>query len=1178
MKIAKFQRVAAFILAFVLLIGGGTFAASASSEKEDSSVITDIGDIKELLNAISYSEYIADNANVERAKAPLYIEGVAGTFTDASGKAVDLIEPATDAEEEEAHKNATPHICERYGRKAVYIPSSGSVTWTLNPNSEAYAALKEAARYNMSIEYYPEENKSASIERMLRINGTIPFAEARSLIISKIWKLEQSRCPQASFEVPKDGNVDEFIAAGTAAGFAPVREDRDGKVYINYTIPQTWTVANSAVVNDQVLRFFTKDIDLNEIRTGLDDVPEWTTYDFKDSNGFLQTPFEVVLEPHDDTGLVTISLESVNEPIVISGINLKTPVDLPSYETWRAQYNDAAGSGQIKIEAEYFSAASSQTIYPVSNTTSAMNSPSSTKFAVLNTVGGDKWQSPGQWIEYKFSVDESGMYKIATRFKQSVLDGMYTSRILSLYSDGLDVGTKGYYNGVPYDEANRVQFDYSSDWQSEFLTGVTVIKNADGTQEEKEQQLEFYFEKGVTYTLRLEVSLGNMGDVVRRVQEALDSINADYLNILKLTGSKPDEDRDYGFKRVMGDTIIDLRDQRNALNAVAEELANAANIKSSMTATLEKVARLLDTMYTDDTSIAKNLEQLKTYIGSLGTWLSDAKTQPLTLDYLVVQPINNEELPKAKANFWQALVHEVASFMQSFFRNYNRMGAMTEVADEDTVEVWLAYGRDQSQVIRGLINDQFTSKNNVAVNLKLVAAATLLPSILSGMGPDVYIGLSEDNVINYAIRGALLPIEDLDGFDEAVADFTESAMVVMGIEDAEEKMHYYGLPETQVFPMMFVREDILADLNIDIPKTWDDVKEAIPVLQTNNMQIGMQQDYRVFLYQKDGELFADGGMRINLDSNVALESFETMCDMFTMYSFPYKYDLANRFRTGEMPIVFAPSYTATYNQLKVFATEIEGLWNFYPMPGYYNEEGVLNNKSVSTMTAIVMIVGCDNVDGAWDFMKWHVDSECQIAYANEMVAIMGPSAKHATANLDALESLPWTAEEYDQLERQFNSLAAIPNYPGSYIITRYTKFAFLDAFNENADPVTELQSYINIINKEITRKREEFGLETLDYVGQTLAEKRMVQAEAALNAIKSSSAYNSAYDEAVNGVLKLIAGYETEDYASIRTMADNLEAANADLFGKPQNNEEKKSVVQYLRESANALESYEAYK
>ena len=47
------------------------------------------------------------------------------------------------------------------------------------------------------------------------------------------------------------------------------------------------------------------------------------------------------------------------------------------------------------------------------------------------------------------------------------------------------------------------------------------------------------------------------------------------------------------------------------------------------------------------------------------------------------------------------------------------------------------------------------------------------------------------------------------------------------------------------------------------------------------------------------------------------------------------------------------------------------------------------------------------------------------------------------------------------------------------------------------DPVTELQSYIKAINTEITRKREEFSLETLGE-GETLAQKRMKQAEAKL--------------------------------------------------------------------------------
>jgi len=1194
MKKTKFQKITAFLLAAIMLVGCATVGAFAA---EGESSITDLttSDIKELLNAISYNDYVNDSKNKEVEPGDELTVPAYKNWTYVSKKGVvynenGLVpnEYSTDSDAmDKVDKSTVAYVDEFDGRTGLYTPSSGVVTWELD-------GITEAKKYSLAIDYYPIANKSASVERIFMINGEVPFAEARYLTISKIWKNEY---PDGEFEIPKGESAQDYLDAAEKLGIKAkaydkevvVKRDKNGEPKkteiipcISYEMPEYWTSDVASLVDEQTIRFFTIDIDKNEIRASLQQAPEWTTYAFKDSNGFMQDTFEFVIEPDEDTEKVTISLESVNEPVVISSIKLTPHEDMKSYEDYCEDYKDAAdGEGKIKIESEYFSAVSTQTIYPTSDTTSAINSPSASTKTVLNTVGGDKWQNSSQWIEYQFSVDKSGMYQIATRFKQSVLEGMYTSRILYLYSDAsLEEGDDGYYDGIPFEEASRLRFSYDSNWQSSVLTdGNTSFK--------------FYFEKDVVYTMRLEVSLGEMGDIVRRVQESLDSINADYLNILKLTGTTPDEYRDYGFSRVMPDTKRDMIKQKNELEDVSRILNESADIRgSSMTATLDQVARILDLMGKDDDAIAKNLEQLKTYIGSLGTWVGDAKTQPLTLDYLVIQPASDETLPKANANFFQAFGFEMKNFFQSFFRNYDRMGAMEEINEDESIEVWLAYGRDQSQVIRGLINDDFTSnpKYGVPVNLKLVAGATLLPSILSGMGPDVYIGIGQGDVINYAIRGALVPLDQIESLskeelDAATSHFNEAAMMVLQIECAGEngnyeehydcgsgKLHTYGLPETQNFNMMFVREDILADLDIEIPKTWEDVKEAIPILQANNMQIAMHNDCKIFLYQMNGELFADNGMRINLDSNVALDAFDTMCSMFTEYSFPYKYDFANRFRTGEMPIGFA-TYTATYNQLKVFATEIEGLWSFYPMPGYAQvdengevDESNINNVSVSTVTAISIINGCEDLEGAWKFLEWHVGAECQIDYSNEMVAILGPSAKHATANEEALESLPWTDEEYEQLQLQFNSLASVPNYPGSYIIDRYTKFAFLSAFNDGLDPVTELQSYIKTINVEITRKREEFGLETLEE-GQTLAEKRMEEAETKLLEIRESGSYSS--DPICDNVLKLIEGYQTEDYASLRSMADQLEELNSSTFA---------GVVSDLRSAADALESYEAYK
>ncbi len=428
------------------------------------------------------------------------------------------------------------------------------------------------------------------------------------------------------------------------------------------------------------------------------------------------------------------------------------------------------------------------------------------------------------------------------------------------------------------------------------------------------------------------------------------------------------------------------------------------------------------------------------------------------------------------------------------------MGAIEQDSNEETksVEVWLATARDQSQVIRNLINNDFTPNSNIAVNLKLVAAGTLLPSILADAGPDVYLGLDQGSVINYAIRSALLNIEDLEGdgsmkaFDEYwQANFTDAAMAVLRIEDADEQMHYYGLPDAQGFPMMFVRIDILADLGLDVPQSWDDIMACIPTLQANNMQIGLTTDYKIFLYQQGGDLFADDGMRINLDSQLGLASFEKMCNLFTMYSFPYQYDAANRFRTGEMPILLG-DYTGTYNQLKVFATEIEGKWEFMPLPGEIQADGSINNVSISAVTATVMVKGCDEKAAGWEFMKWYTGENCQVDFSNEMVAIMGPSAKQNVSNKNALKSLPWTTAEYRKVQAQFDNLGSVPNYPGAYIIDRYTNFAFLSAFNDNANPSDALMSHIATINKEIERKRNEFNLEVLgDY--KDLLTKRLAQ-------------------------------------------------------------------------------------
>ncbi len=876
------------------------------------------------------------------------------------------------------------------------------------------------------------------------------------------WDVEIPKTAKYAVEIeynfPSDGKSTSIERRFRVDGEYPFK----GARYLSIT--KVW---NDVYVVDENGNVSLKtDLNGNDIRPQKYIAPTPQKYVMRDATGYDVVPYEIVLE----AGTHTISLEATREDMIISTITLYPYEDLPSYEEVKAEYEKngykpAEGVEPVIIQAELTDATSDQTIYPANDRTSALTMPQSPSLSKLNYIGSTKWQNVGQWIEYSFTCEADGLYEIVPRFKQADLAGMYTSRRI-------------YINGeIPFAEADYLQFSYTDVWQTAPLN--------DG-----ETSFEFYFEAGKEYTIRFEVVLGSMSEVIGDVQDCLTAINADYLKILQITGADPDEYRDYNFGSLIPDTIRDMYKQYLELDRISKLITEITGEKGSNTATLDNIARVLKKMSTDEDQVAKNMATLKSYIGTLGTWLNGVTCQPLSFDYISIQPAGGK-LPKAEASFFEAVGFEISSFVMSFFTDYSNLGATVELKEEDVIDVWVSTGRDQAQVIRSMCDNYFTSETNIGVNLRLVSAGTLLPATLSGTGPDVALENTQDIPIQYAIRNAVQPLNDFDTFDEVISRFSESAIVPLSLYGVT-----YGLPETQSFSMMFYRKDIFAELNLEIPKTWDDLMSIVPVLQYNNMEVGIPTNYaglQLFLYQMGGTLYADDGMRINLDSNVALEAFDTLCSFFTQYSFPVTYDPANRFRTGEMPIIFA-DYVTMYNQLSLFATEIRDLWEFVPVLGVEDEDGNINNVAVSTVTSMIMMNGCENPEKAWQFMDWYTTADAQSRYANEMVAIVGQGAMHATANQEALKSLPWSTNDLENILAQHNNLATIEEMPGGYIISRYVNFAFLDAYNNNADPVESLLDYIDDINKEITRKRKEFDLDTLE-LGETLADREAKQSE-----------------------------------------------------------------------------------
>ncbi len=1129
----KAKRLLAFFLCLLMLSSTMVIPVFASSKSSSTSGSTtskkqSISDVSAILNALSYDEYM-DNVLSKYAKK---------TFEDGHAIEIDI----TNGVYEEGDNSTDLELIttksgnSKAGRNdGVFIGSNGTATWTFEVSEKfsgnytieiVYAQAKdnivipdlskltgaEKEKWE-ALEKEIDRDTSNAIERIFYLNGNFPFAEARTLVLNKVWKYD-------------------YLEVDGKLTFKNEKENNKG----------------------------------DDIRPSLSTEPTWVEYTISDANGYYADPFQFYIQPGENT----ISLEGQREGMVVQSITLrpyKAPISYNEYlKQIKEKYNATPDNNRVDlnkyIQAEAPDNVSAITIYPVYDRTSAitqgLTGKQSASQVKYNTAGKEQWQNVGEWMSYEIEVDKTGFYSIAVRYKQALLSGMYVSRKL-------------YINGeVPFAEAANCRFNYSNSWQTDFLN------NGD-------RDFEFYFEEGKTYEIKLEVTLGEMGEQIKQVSESLANINNCYLEIIKLTGTDPDPNRSYGFTRVMPDVLKVMLLEAQNLESVYEYLVSVnkqdgGTGEGEKTATIKQVYQLLEKMATNEGEIPANLATLKSQIGSLGTWINSAKTQPLQVDYYRLQS-QEEDLPKADANFFEALWFEIKLFFASFIGNkYDVKKDNPNGGVDETIAVWVVTGRDQAQIIRNLIENDFTpnelnikynitengtlkekSEENikVGVEIKLIAGGTLLPSIIAGVGPQVSLMEASSTIIDYALRDAIEPlnnfinadIRDTSDEEAGIKDdirevFPEAAFEPLTLynfgygdgynwanesdnlylwrdyeknqidtngsrtnpsddkrygydwknSDAQQGIQLYALPDSLTFSMMFYRKDVLSSLELETPKTWDDMLAILPVLQFNNMEIGIQNDAYTFMYQNGNEAYADGGMRINFGSNGVLNSFEQMCNYYTQYSLPYTYDFANRFRTGEMPIGIS-AYTSC-NQLSVFASELSGLWTFVPLPGHVrvdeNGNEYIDNSAMATVTGCVMIKNNKLKNEsklneqsrkqacAWEFMRWYTGSEFQADYANEIVSILGIAARPATANKEALYSLPWTAEERNSIAEQFEHLAAVPNHPGSYYLARYVNFAFLDAYNEGKDASDALLEYVSVIDDELSRRRQEFGMLTYE--------------------------------------------------------------------------------------------------
>ncbi len=820
----------------------------------------------------------------------------------------------------------------------------------------------------------------------------------------------------------------------------------------------------------------------NELRPSQVEAPQWVTIALNDDMGYYPEPYAFYFEE----GFNTIRFVARKEPMAIGGLRLYRQESPPRYAEVKKLYAEQGlrpvQDVIIKVEAEQAVYKSDPTLYPIQDQGDPTVTPYDPALIRLNSIGGHRWKDAGQWLVWEFDVPETGLYKIALKSKQNLLRGTFSNRRILI-------------NGqVPFQELEAVSFRYGNRYEM-FVLG----------EEDQGEPYLFYLEEGKN-TIQLEVVLGGLAELLRIAEGALYELNNMYRQILMITSSTPDPMRDYELEKRIPQVLDNFTKQSRILVDLSTRLENYTGEKGGHATLINDLARQLDDMVKRPHTIPKRLGAYRDNISSLGTWILETREQPLQLDSLFIAAVDSK-LPRPAPRVHETLLHEVKAFAASFVVDFDLVGDVFEEEDgQKPLTVWVSTGRDQAQFLKDMIEDSFTPETGIRVNLQLVNLGVLLPATLAGLGPDVALGVPASDPINFAIRNAILDVTRFEGYEEVAARFMPSALVPFTFRDK-----VYAVPEQQAFPMLFYRTDILDEMGLEIPQTWDDVIKIIPELQKEHMNFGLPIStgqsstgagdvgtstagagslashqgvvpFLTFLYQQGGNVYLEDGIATELNSEKAVDAFRRWTELYELYKLPLSYNASNRFRIGEIPLLVA-GYPL-YNMLSVSAPEIRGRWDFTLVPGTLLEDGTIDRTvpggSVDTGAASIIMKDTHDPDAAWEFIKWWSSTETQVRYGRELESLLGPSARYPTANVEALGQLPWTFEEYEKLLAQWEAVRGVPEVPGGYMMGRHLDNAFRKVVYQQQDPRKTLLDYVRTIDEEIRTKRAEFGLDDSD--------------------------------------------------------------------------------------------------
>jgi len=791
----------------------------------------------------------------------------------------------------------------------------------------------------------------------------------------------------------------------------------------------------------------------DQVKPGQVEIHRWNTIRLEDVGGIYADPLMFYLSE----GTHTLRFVYADQPVAFDKIRIVSPKKLPSYDEVASRYAAKGykkATKTIKFQAEDHVISKSDTTLVLLGDQDPTNEPYDLEHILMNTIGGWQWRVGNQELSFEFEVEETGLYQIALRSFQYWNDGLPSYRQFKIDGE------------IPFEEMNSYRLDYHRDWQ------LRTLEN------EKGEPYLFYLEKG-KHVLTSKIKLGEVAGTIAKLTDDAFFLSVILQKIFLIAGSEPDVNYDYQFHKKIPDLFPNLEVLKENLIEHSRFLLSISSKKSTIIDSINMARTYVEKILKFPEDIVRNLDGLTVAQNAMSSAILSLQQQPLSIDYIyVANP--DEKLPNKKSNFFEKMIVTWENFLRSFRVDYDNVGGVMD-GDFEVIKVWIARGREWSEAIKDMVDEQFTEKSKIAVSMNVLPASqlnagavnVLLLSMSSGTAPDVGLAVAASSPVEFAIRDAVVDLSQFDDFNEVTSRFLPQLMVPF-----QYRSGTYALPETMNFKLLFYRADIVKDMNLKVPNTWDELcLDTLPELYRNNMQFAFGADYTPFLFQSGASYYNEAGTKSGLDTPEAYNAFVKFTSLYTTYGMPaVQESFYTKIRSGQMPMGIS-SY-AFYIQLAIGAPELKGKWNVAPVPGTLKPDGTIDRSIGGIVDTTGIIISQTNKkEAAWEFLKWWTTRDVQIDFGNEIESLIGSEAKWNTANLEAFRNMGWDRNHLGIIEEQWKWYKEIPIVLGGYFTGRHMTNAWTDVVIEDITPREALEEAVKQINKELRVKQEEYGVD-----------------------------------------------------------------------------------------------------